>query len=92
MLHGFTGDKISLLDGLKSKAVTLMLAIIEGPIDQEIMRSMTVSLDDFVVVFERINYCFVSFITNALNLDPEQVTVEDIEEALIRDSFDDEGI
>ena len=35
-----------------------MLAIIEGPIDQEIMRSMTISLDDFVVVFDRINYCF----------------------------------
>jgi hypothetical protein len=32
-MKGFVGDKVELLDGLKSKAVTLLLSIIEGPID-----------------------------------------------------------
>lgn len=54
------------------------MAIIEGPIDQEIMRSLTISLDDFAVVVERINYVFTEFVRNILNLDPEQVSLGDI--------------
>lgn len=42
------------------------------------MRALTISLDDFVVVFERINYVFLEFVKNVLNLDPEQVQLEDI--------------
>lgn len=70
-IKGFQGEKVALLDGLKSKSVKLLLSIIEGPIDQEIMRALTISLDDFVVVFERINYVFLEFVKNVLNLDPE---------------------
>jgi hypothetical protein len=64
------------LDGLKQKAVKLLLSIIEGPIDSEIMRAITISLDDFLVVFERISYVFNKFIKENLNLDQEQITVE----------------
>jgi hypothetical protein len=53
-VKGFTGDKISLLDELKQKAVKLLLSITEGPIDDEIMRSITKTLDDFAVVFQRL--------------------------------------
>jgi hypothetical protein len=34
------------------------------------MKSIIISLDDFVVVFERINYVFVEFVQGKLNLDP----------------------
>jgi hypothetical protein len=46
-MKGFVGDSADLLNELKSKAVILMNAIIEGPIDQEIMKNMMISLDDF---------------------------------------------
>lgn len=56
------------------------------------MRSIIISLDDFVVVFERINYVFLEFVKGQLNLDPEQVQLEEIQNSLMKDSFDDEGI
>jgi len=60
---GFTGEKIKLLDGLKMKAVRLLLSIIEGPIDQEIIKNITISLDDFEIIFERLNTVFKAFVT-----------------------------
>ena len=77
-IKGFFGDKIELLDGLKQKAVMLLLSIIEGPIDNEIMKTITVSLDDFLVVMERLNYVYYKFIRDVLNMDPEQVELDDI--------------
>jgi hypothetical protein len=70
----------------------LLLSIIEGPVDSEIMRAITISLDDFIVVFERIDYVFKKFVTENLNLDPEEITLNDIQDELNKDSFDDEGI
>ena len=89
---GFVGDRLELLDGLKQKAVKLLLSIIEGPIDNEIMKTITVSLDDFLVVMERLNYVYHKFITEVLNLDPEQIELEDIQEEISKEAFDDEGI
>lgn len=43
-----------MLNELKQKSVKLLLSIIEGPIDAEIMRSITKTLDDFAVIFERL--------------------------------------
>lgn len=40
-----------MIDELKQKSVKLLLSIIEGPIDAEIMRSITKTLDDFIVIF-----------------------------------------
>lgn len=65
---GFNDDKIKLLDGLKMKSVRLLLSIIEGPIDQEIIKNITISLDDFEIIFERLNYVYTSFITDELKL------------------------
>ncbi len=56
----------------------MLLSIIEGPIDNEIMKNITVSLDDFLVVMERLNYVYHKFITEVLNLDPEQIELEEI--------------
>lgn len=53
-LKGFTDDKISMVDELKQKAVKLLLSIIEGPIDAEIMKGIKKTLDDFEVIFQRI--------------------------------------
>lgn len=91
-IKGFINEKVELLDGLKQKSVKLLLSIIEGPIDNEIMRAITISLDDFLVVFERIGYVFNKFITENLNLKPEEITLEDIMDELNKDSFDDEGV
>ena len=46
------------------KAVILLLSIIEGPIDQEIIRNITISLDDFEIIFERLNTVFKAFVTS----------------------------
>ncbi len=70
----------------------LLLSIIEGPIDNEIMKAITISLDDFLVVFERIGYVFNKFITETLNLNPENLTLDDIMDELNKDSFDDECV
>ena len=69
-MKGFLGNKVQLLDGLKQKAVRLLLSIIEGPIDTEIIKSITISLDDFVVILERLNYVYCTFVENELNQNP----------------------
>lgn len=56
------------------------------------MKTITVSLDDFLVVMERLNYVYHKFVTEVLNLDPEQVDLEDIQEEISKESFDNEGI
>ena len=56
------------------------------------MKTITVSLDDFLVVMERLNYVYHKFITEVLNLDPEQIELEDIQEEISKEAFDDEGI
>ncbi len=40
-----------MVDELKQKAVKLLLSIIEGPIDAEIMKGIKKTLDDFEVIF-----------------------------------------
>ena len=74
-LKGLQGDKAGMIDELKQKSVKLLLSIIEGPIDAEIMRSITKTLDDFVVIFERMKIVYTIFVAEALNLDPEQVSL-----------------
>lgn len=56
------------------------------------MKVIIISLDDFVIVFERINYVFMEFVKNVLNLDPEQVDLDEIQDALAKDAFDDENV
>jgi hypothetical protein len=41
---------------------------------------------------ERLNYVYHKFITEVLNLDPEQIELEDIQEEISKEAFDDEGI
>jgi hypothetical protein len=64
-----------MLNELKQKSVTLLLSIIEGPIDAEIMRSITKTLDDFAVIFERLKIVYQAFVSS-LDLDPESATLE----------------
>ena len=91
-LKGLQGDKAGMIDELKQKSVKLLLSIIEGPIDAEIMRSITKTLDDFVVIFQRMNIVYTAFVAEALNLDPEQVSLQDIQAEIKKDSLDDDGI
>eukprot|EP00347_Sterkiella_histriomuscorum_P021853 403332539 len=84
---GFNDDKIKLLDGLKMKSVRLLLSIIEGPIDQEIIKNITVSLDDFEIIFERLNSVYTTFVTEELGL-PENSSLSTIQGELGKDSFD----
>ena len=53
-VKGFTKNREKLLDGLKSKAVKLLLSITEGPIDRENIISITILLDDFLIVLNRL--------------------------------------
>lgn len=68
------------------KAVRLLLSIIEGPIDQEIIRNITVSLDDFVVIFDRLKKVYQSFVSD-LGL-TENASLSSIMGELKKDSFD----
>jgi hypothetical protein len=47
---GFTGNKKQLLDELKANAVSLLLSILEGPVDEEIYHKVSASLGDFQIV------------------------------------------
>lgn len=91
-MKGLTGDKAGMIDELKQKAVKLLLSIIEGPIDAEIMRSITKTLDDFLVIFERLRLVYNTFLAEVLNLDPEQVSLEGVQAEIKKDSFDDDAI
>ena len=50
------------------KAVRLLLSIMEGPKDNDIIRHITLSLDDFVIVFDRMQTVYEKFIIKDLLL------------------------
>jgi hypothetical protein len=81
-----------LLDGLKSKAVKLLLSIIEGPIDREIIKSVSISMDDFLVVVQRLETVFQSFVENDLSLNPATATLSEMNGCLKKDSFDGDAV
>lgn len=66
----------------------LLLSIIEGPIDTEIIKSITISLDDFVVIMERLNYVYCNFVENELNQNPKTTTLSQVNDCLVKESFD----
>jgi hypothetical protein len=78
------GNSVNVLNtvGVDSKSVTTKVGkvgqlkrLLTGPIDAEIMRSITKTLDDFVVIFQRMKIVYTIFVADALNLDPEQVSL-----------------
>ncbi len=81
-----------MIDELKQKAVKLLLSIIEGPIDPEITRSIVKTMDDFEAIFERMKLVYTTFVAEGLNLDPEQVSLQDVQNEIKKDSLDDDGI
>ena len=80
-----------MIDELKQKAVKLLLSIIEGPIDPEITRSIVKTMDDFEAIFERMKLVYTTFVAEGLNLDPEQVSLQDVQNEIKKDSLDDDG-
>jgi len=60
------------------KSVRLLLSIIEGRIDHDIFKNITLSLDDFEVIFERMNHVFKRFLQEELKLNPETATLAQI--------------
>lgn len=80
-----------MLNELKQKSVKLLLSIIEGPIDAEIMRSITKTLDDFAVIFDRLRQVYRAFV-ESLELDPESASLDEIQGAIQKDSLDDDGV
>jgi hypothetical protein len=42
------------------------------------MRSIKKTMDDFAVVFERMKTVYTTFVTEVLNMDPEQVSLSDL--------------
>ena len=70
------------------KSVRLLLSIIEGRIDHDIFKNITLSLDDFEVIFERMNHVFKKFLQDELKLNPETATLAQIQNSLKKDSFE----
>jgi RyR and IP3R Homology associated len=74
-MKGFNDDNIEMIDGLKQNAAKLLVSIIEGPIDAEIMKAIKKTLDDFAVIFDRMNSIYEKFVSEVLNLDPESASL-----------------
>ncbi len=89
LAKGLSEEEDSILDGLKSKAVKLLLSIIEGPIDREIIKSITISLDDFVIVFERLQAIYNEFVRDELNLNPKTASLSQVRDCIRKETFDD---
>jgi hypothetical protein len=87
MEKGFIGkEKMELLDGLKMKSMNLLLSIIEGSVDIDIITRITQSFDDFVSVFERMEEVYKQFVTEELELQ-ENANLSTVASALALDSF-----
>ena len=50
---GFEGERKERLDQLKSNSVKLLLAILEGPVNEAIYEKVAASLGDFLIVISR---------------------------------------
>ncbi len=63
MKAGFTTEKkMGLANELMSKAVTLMLSLLEGDVDIEYVKKMTQALDNFQILFERMELIYREFV------------------------------
>jgi len=65
---GFKGNKKPLLDELKANAVSLLLSILEGPVDEEIYQKVSASLGDFQIVIQRMGTLYKEFVQSELQL------------------------
>lgn len=66
---------------MKSKAIILLLALLEGMPNESVLQRICSSLD-FDVLKERIVQVFWNFVNEELNLDPEKVSYGEIKEKL----------
>jgi hypothetical protein len=87
-LRGFDAETSSEDIGeLKSKTVNFLLSLLEGDADLDILARISLSLD-FKRIKERMYEVFARFISDVLQLDPAQVSLSEINNALRRDSFE----
>ena len=68
-------------------SVKLLLSIIEGAVDKVIYRQIADSLDDFVILNNRMDMIYDRFISEDLGLNPDTATLSQIKTALRKDSF-----
>jgi len=87
-LRGFDGENDELVDNLKQKAVTLLLSLMEGPPDQAIITRMAQSMDDFKIVFQRIQFVYERFIEENLGLSAETASLRQVNDCLQKDDLD----
>ena len=86
---GFIGKYEIELDELKQHCVTLLLSLIEGKCDEYIKKQMTQAIDNFLIVFQRMDSIYKKFVKERLNLDPNTTSLNSITNHLQKDSFDD---
>jgi len=84
---GFKEERIELLNMLKMKAVRLLLSLIEGSFELDIIMHITQSLDDFSAIMARLHYVYEAFVTGALKLNLT-ASLSTVNAALKKDSFD----
>ena len=73
---------------MKSNSVKLLLAILEGPVNELIYEKVAASLGDFLIVISRMTTLYTEFVTDVLKKDPETTKPSEVNSALERDSFD----
>ena len=84
---GFNPDNPEGLETIKHKLVQLLLSLLEGDVDQDIVARMSISLD-LETMKMRLVDVFEAFVQQTLKLKPENATLQDINAALQWSSFD----
>ena len=85
---GFDPDFSEPVDELKMKAVNLLLSLIEGSPETDIIKRMTQSLDNFQIVFQRMQIVYERFLREELGLKQENPSLDFVNRSLTRKSFD----
>ena len=69
--------------------MTLMLSLLEGKCDKELKERMIQALDNFYIVFQRMNSIYEKFVKEKLGLNPKKASLLKVTKNLANDSFDD---
>jgi hypothetical protein len=75
-IRGFDASNDDDVDELKQKAAKLLLSCIEGAPDKNIMMRMAASLDDFKIIFCRMQLVYEKFLIEELDMNPETTKME----------------
>ena len=84
---GFSNEESEQIDEIKMSVVQLMVSSIEGHPDIELVRGVTLALDNFSVAFSRMKIVYERFVVEVMGMKKES-TAQQVNSILFRGVFD----